>query len=65
VLTLTNGAATTSLRSIVITLANIYFDGHDTSRDVGELVKEDLTGHALSCTSIVWTNNTALDNATP
>jgi hypothetical protein len=65
VLTFTNSAATTSLRSIVITLANIYLDEDSFSLDPAELVKEDVTGHALSCSSIVWTNNTALDNASP
>jgi hypothetical protein len=65
VLTWSNGGATTALRSVVVTLANGYFDTHDLVLDVDKITEEDLAGWALSCTSIVVTNNTATDVASP
>jgi hypothetical protein len=65
VLTFDNGGATTASRKVVITLANAYFDTHDMTLDLNEILKEDLSGWALSCTSIVVTNNTATDVAAP
>lgn len=65
VLTFTNGGATTALRSIVFTFANLYLNEHSLPLDVNEVVKEDVTGYALSCTSIVVTNNTNTDVANP
>ena len=65
VLTFTNGLTGASQRSIVVTLANIYLDEDSFNLDPNEVIKEDVTGHALSCTSIVWSNNTAADNASP
>lgn len=65
VLTFDNGLSSTSSRKVVLTFANLYFNDHDTGLDVNELVKEDVTGYALSCTNVVVTNNTATDQATP
>jgi hypothetical protein len=65
VLTFSNGGATTALRSVVVTLANLYFDTHNLPLDIDEVVTEDVSGYALSCTSIVVTNNTATDVASP
>ncbi len=65
VLTFDNGGTTTASRKIVVTLANLYFDEHSLPDSVEEVTKEDVVGHALSCTSIVVTNNTATDVAVP
>jgi hypothetical protein len=65
VLTFTNGGSTSALRSIVITLANIYLDDHTLPKDVNEVIKEDVTGWALSGTSVVWTNATTGDTGSP
>ena len=64
-LTFTNGLLTTNLRSIVMTFANIYLNEETLPKDVNEVIKEDVTGWALSCTSVVWNNNTAVDAGTP
>lgn len=65
ILTFTNGLSTTSERSVVMTFANIYLDEYSLPKDVNEVLKEDVTGFALSCTSIVYTNNTATDAGAP
>lgn len=65
VLTFTNGGATTALRSVVFTFANLYLDEHSLPIDVNEVVKEDVSGYALSCTSIIVTNNQSTDVASP
>ena len=65
ILTFTNSGATSALRSLVITLANIYLDEETLSKDVNEIIKEDVTGWALSGTSVVWTNNTSADTGSP
>lgn len=65
VLTFTNGGASTAIRSIVCTFANLYIDEDTLPFDSKEIIKEDITAWALSCTSIVWNNNTAADNANP
>lgn len=65
VLTFTNGGASTALRSIVLTFANLYLNEHSLPLDVNEVVKEDVGGYALSCTNIVVTNNQATDVASP
>lgn len=65
VLTFDNGAATTANRKIVFTFANFYLNEHSLPLDVNEVVKEDVSGYALSCTSIVVTNNMATDVASP
>jgi len=59
ILTFTNGAASPNTESIVMTFADIWFDDESLPQNVNDIVKEDVTGHALSCTSVVWTNNTA------
>lgn len=65
VLNFTNGLTSTNERSIIMTFANAYYETHGQVKDINEVYKEEVVGHALSCTSIVWTNNTAADNATP
>lgn len=65
VLTFTNGGATSATRSIVFTFANMYLNEHTLPLDVNEVIKEDVTGWALSCTSIVVSNNTSTDVASP
>ena len=65
VLTFTNGGAGGAQRSIVLTFANLYLDTEDIKKDVAEVLKEDLAGFALSCTNVVWSNNTASDDDTP
>ena len=65
VLTLSNGLSTTYLRSVVITLANLYLDVDTLPKDVNEIVKEDVEGFCLSGTSIIWTNETASDDDLP
>jgi hypothetical protein len=65
VLTFTNAGATSALRSLVITLANVYLDEECLPKDVNEVLKEDVTGWALSGTSVVWTNATTGDTGSP
>lgn len=64
-LTFSNLSASTALRSIVVNLVNAYIDTETLPKDVTEIIKEDVEGFALSGTSIVWTNNTAVDNVVP
>jgi hypothetical protein len=65
VLTFTNGESGTDERSIVLTFANLYIDTEKLPKDVNEIIKEDVTGWTHSCTSIVYTNNTAVDEGNP
>jgi hypothetical protein len=65
ILTFDNGGATTASRKVVVTFANLFLDTHTLPFDVNEVTKEDVGGWALSCTSIVVTNNTATDVAVP
>jgi len=65
VLTFTNGESGSDTRSIVFTFANLYLNEHTLPLDVNEVIKEDVTGYALSCTSIVVSNNTSTDVASP
>lgn len=65
VLTFTNGLSSTDERTIAITLANIHLNEETLPKDINEITKEDVTGWARSGTSVVWTNNTASDSATP
>jgi hypothetical protein len=58
-ITLTNGGASTALRSLVIILANLQFDSHDINFAPGELLVEDVPFTAESITSVVWTNNSS------
>lgn len=44
--------------TILITLTGIHFNEEAKSLSVGEVVKEDITGWATACTSIIYTNNT-------
>lgn len=60
VLTFTDGTT-----SIVITMANIYLNEETLPLDVNEVIKEDVTGWATSCTSIVHTNSTQTDAGDP
>lgn len=64
-LTFDNGLSTSSTRKIVMSFANFYLDEDSFNLDPNEVIKEDVTGHALSCSSVVWSNNTAADNASP
>ena len=65
VLTFDNGGATSASRKIVFTFANFYINEHSLPLDVNDVVKEDVNGYALSCTSIVVSNNTSTDVASP
>lgn len=56
---------TGSSQKIVITLASVYFDEESLPKDVNEVIKEDVTGWALSGTSIVETNATQTDAGNP
>ena len=60
-----NGLATTNSRIVAFTFANFYINEHTLPLDVNDVIKEDVTGYALSCTSVVVTNNTANDTANP
>jgi len=60
VLTFNNG-----VDAIVITLANIYFDEDTLPKSIDEITKEDVTGWALSGTSIVCTNSVSTDAGSP
>lgn len=65
VLTFTNGGAGAALRGVSFTFANFYLNEHTLPLDVNEVVKEDVTGWALSCTNIIVTNAQATDVAYP
>ena len=65
VLTFTNGLTSSSTRSIVFTFANLHLNEHSLPLDVNEVVKEDVSGWCLSCTSIVVSNNTSADVSSP
>ena len=65
VLTFDNGLTVINQRSIVFTFANLFLDEHSLPLDVSEVVKEEVTGWALSCTSIVVKNATSTDVAAP
>jgi len=65
VLTFDNGGTTTASRKVVFTFANFFLNEHTLPLDVNEVIKEDVSGWALSCTSIVVSNNTATDVAIP
>lgn len=64
-LTFTNGGAGAAERSMVLLFANVYLDEETLPKDVEEIIKENVTGFALSCTSIVYTNNTESDDDVP
>jgi hypothetical protein len=64
-LTWTNSGAGVAERSIVATFANINIDTETLPKDVNEIIKEDVDAFARSCTSVVWTNNTAVDAGAP
>lgn len=65
VLTFDNGLTVINNRSIVLTFANFYINEHSLPLDPNEVIKEDVTGYALSCTNIVVANATATDVASP
>lgn len=65
VLTFDNGLSGINSRKIVFTFANLYLDEESLPMNVGEVIKEDVTAWALSCTSVVVSNATATDVATP
>jgi hypothetical protein len=65
VLTFTNGGSDAALRRFVITLANVYINEETLPKDVNEVIKEDVSGWALSCTSVIYTNATPSDDDTP
>jgi hypothetical protein len=65
VLTFDNGGATSASRKIVFTFANLYLNEHSLPLDVNEVITEDVTGWALSCTTIVVSNATSTDVASP
>ena len=59
VLTITNNAATTLLRSLVITFtaAETYMNTSNMIFDVGEVLKDDVEGWSSSISTCVWTDN--------
>lgn len=57
--TVTNGGATTSLRSYVITYANVFAEKLSLPISHDDVTKTDVTLRARSITSIVATNNTS------
>jgi hypothetical protein len=65
VLTFDNGATVINKRSIVFTFANFFINEHTLPLDVNEVIKEDVSGYALSCTSVVVSNALATDVASP
>jgi len=65
VLTFDNGLTNIDQRSIIFTFANFFINEHSLPMDVNEVIKEDVTGHALSCTNIVVKNATETDVASP
>jgi hypothetical protein len=65
VLTFDNGLATSNQRAVIFTFANFYIDAHSLPLSVDDVIKEDVTGHALSCTSVVVKNAQATDVASP
>jgi hypothetical protein len=56
---LSNGLTGTSQRSYLITLANLKMDEFDEAPSTDDVLMADITLKALSCTSIVYSNNTA------
>lgn len=60
VLTFTNGLAGVNERSLVMTFANFYLESRSESLNPEDLVKEELSGYALSLTSAVASDNTAI-----
>jgi hypothetical protein len=65
VLTFTNGLSNPDGRSVVMTFANIYLDDESLPKDVNDIIKEDVTAFAFSCTNVVYTNNTQVDVGSP
>lgn len=65
ILTFSNGLTGIDMRKIVFTFANLYLNEETLPLDVNEVVKEDVTGWALSCTSIVVSNGQDTDVASP
>ena len=65
VLTFDNGLATASSRKIVFTFANLFLDEHSLPLNVADVIKEDVSGWALSCTNVVVSNGQATDVASP
>jgi len=63
VLTITNGEASTALRSLVFTLASATVFPNTETQTVspGEIATEDITITGRSLTSCVWTNNTSTE----
>ena len=61
----TNGLTGVDERTIEMNLTNIYFDTYDMTKDVNEILKEDMSAHAWACTNIIYTNNTAVDEGSP
>lgn len=59
-LTITNGGAGTALRSLVVNLTNLKIDTDTMAARAGEIINEDVTIFARVCSSIVYTNNTAV-----
>jgi len=64
-LTFDNGLTLIDQRSVIFTFSNFYINEHTLPLDVNEVVKEDVTGWALSCTSIVVKNAQDTDVAYP
>lgn len=58
-LTITNGGAGTALRSIAVNLANLKIDDYNETATAEDVLMADVTFKGLSCSSIVYTNNTA------
>jgi hypothetical protein len=63
--TFDNGLTVINSRKIVFTFANFYLDTHTLPTDVNEIIMEDVSGWANSCTNVVVSNATATDVASP
>ena len=59
VLTFSDGNATTSRRSLVLTLANAYIEEYSCPKNPGETLVENASGFCKSLTSAVYIDNTA------
>ncbi len=63
VATFTNGLASTFTRELVMTLASIQLPTYDYTMDINEIIKEDVTYFALTCSGAKYTNNSTIDGA--
>jgi len=63
-LTFNNGLSSTDEREIAFSFATLFFDTETLPKSVTDVLKEDVEGFANTC-SVVWTNNTSVDDGSP